>query len=84
MEKVVRTICLFLDEITNQDIDLLNKISDSLRTKGFSIQTKRICLSGYKTQMNDKELLDKGVLLGLGEQTFEELKKNLLTFEVGK
>lgn len=80
MEKVVRTICLFLDEITNQDIDLLDKISDSLKTKGFSIQTKRICLSGYKAQINDKKLLDRGILLGLSEQTFEGLKENFADF----
>ncbi|MEJ2646879.1 MAG: hypothetical protein P8016_00565, partial [Sedimentisphaerales bacterium] len=37
--------------------------------------TRRFCLSGYK-QVNDKELLDKGILLGMGEQTSEELKEN--------
>lgn len=80
MKKVVRTICLFLDKITNEDIDLFDKISDSLKAKGFSVQTKRICLSGYKAQINDKKLLDKGILLGLGEQTFEKLKENFADF----
>ncbi len=44
------------------------------------IQTKRICLSVYKPQINDKELSDKGILLGLGEQTFERLKENFADF----
>lgn len=80
MKKVVRTICLFLDEITNKDIGLFDEIYDSLKAKGFSIQTKRICLSSYKTQINDKGLLNKGVLLGLGEQTSKELKENFADF----
>ncbi|MEJ2646878.1 MAG: DUF711 family protein [Sedimentisphaerales bacterium] len=36
-------------------------------------------MSGYK-QVNDKELLDKGILLGMGEQTSEELKENFADF----
>jgi uncharacterized protein (UPF0210 family) len=80
MEKIIRTICLFIDEITAQDIEKLEKISQLLEKNGFSIQTKRICLSGYKTQINDKELSDKGILLGLGEQTFEGLTENFADF----
>src|SRR3989344_7416044 len=80
MGKIIRTICLFTDEITKQDIEKLEKISQLLKENNFSIQTKRICLSGYKTQINDKELSDKGILLGLGEQTFEGLKENFADF----
>ena len=80
MKKIIRTICLFSDEITAQDIEKLDKISQLLKKNNFSIQTKRICLSDYKTQINDKELFDKGILLGLGEQTFEELKENFADF----
>ena len=80
MGKIIRTICLFTDEITAQDIEKLEKISQLLKKNNFSIQTKRICLSDYKTQINDKELLDKGILLGLGEQTFEGLKENFADF----
>ena len=80
MKKIIRTICLFSDEITAQDIEKLEKISQLLKKNNFSIQTKRICLFDYKTQINDKELSDKGILLGLGEQTFEELKENFADF----
>lgn len=78
-EKIVRTICLFTDEITNREMKRLEEIYALLESKGFSIQTKRFCLSGYK-QANDKELLDKGILLGLGEQTFKELHGNFEDF----
>lgn len=80
MQKIIRTICVFSDQASNQEIEKLEKISQLLREKGFSIQTKRICLSDYKTPISDKELLDKDILLGLGEQTFEGLKENFADF----
>ncbi|MCX6789511.1 MAG: hypothetical protein NTZ42_02780 [Candidatus Gribaldobacteria bacterium] len=76
MEKIIRTICLFADEITAQGIEKLEKISQVLQGNDFSIQTKRICLSGYNASIKDQELLEKGILLGLGEQTFQGLKEN--------
>ena len=80
MTKIIRTICLFADEITTQDIEKLEKISQLLKDNNFSIQTKRICLSAYKTRISDKELSDKGILLGMGEQTSEGLKENFADF----
>mgnify|MGYP000935728303 FL=1 len=80
MEKIIRTICLFSDQVTSQEIGKLEKVSQLLKENNFLIQTKRICLSDYKKQINDKELTDKGILLGLGEQTFENLKKNFTNF----
>lgn len=80
MAKVIRTICLFSDQVSNQEIEKLEEIPQLLKEKGFSIQTKRICLSDYNTKINDRELLDKGILLGLGEQTSKNLKENFADF----
>lgn len=80
MKKIIRTICLFTDKVTAQDIEKLEKVSQVLEKNNFSIQTKRICLNDYQTQISDKELSDKGILLGLGEQTFEILKENFADF----
>jgi len=80
MEKIIRTICIFSDQVSNKEIEKLEKISQLLQEKGFLIQTKRICLSDYKTQTSDTELLNKGILLGLGEQTFERIKENFADF----
>jgi len=80
MTKIIRTICLFSDQISNQEIEKLENIFHLLTEKGFSIQTKRICLSNYKTQIYDKELSNKQILLGLGEQTFERLRENFTDF----
>ncbi len=80
MEKVIRTICLFTDKIIAQDIEKLENISQLFENNDFSIQTKRICLSSYQMQIDDKELFDEGILLGLGEQTFKRLKENFEDF----
>lgn len=80
MAKIIRTICLFTDEITTQDTEKLENIFDLLEGNNFFIQTKRICLSDYKTEINDKELFDRGILLGLGEQTLEGLKEHFFDF----
>lgn len=80
MEKIIRTICLFADEISSQEIEKLGKISQLLEEKNFLVQTKRICLSSYKSQVNDKELLDRGILLGLGEQNLSGLEQNFVDF----
>lgn len=80
MTKIIRAICLFSDDVTNQEIEKLEKISQLLKKNDFLIQTKRICLSNYKKQINDKELSDKNILLGLGEQSVKELKENFVDF----
>lgn len=80
MEKIIRTICLFADEVSNREIEELRKIALFLEENDFLVQTKRICLSSYKSQVNDKELLDKGILLGLGEQNLPGLEENFVDF----
>jgi len=75
MEKIIRTICLFTDKITDQEIKKLEDISNLLKEKGYFVQTKRICLSEYKMLLDDKDLLEKGILVGLGEQTFGGIKE---------
>ena len=80
MEKIIRTICLFTDKISDESLGLLDKVSDKLQQHGFIIQTKRICLSDYDAKIDDKKMADSGILLGMGSVSFEELKDNLENF----
>jgi len=80
MDKVVRTVCLFRQTVTEQDYKTLSDISSALEKNGFVIQTKRICLAKYDPDINDKELLEKDILLGLSSVTFSGLKKNIEDF----
>ena len=39
MEKIIRTICLFSDDVTNQEIEKLEKVSQLLKENNFSFST---------------------------------------------
>ena len=78
--KIIRTICLFDDKITDETKEKLNQIEKLLKDHGFTAQTKRICLPKYLTEAPDKQLLEQGILLSLGEQNFENLKNNFTDF----
>ncbi len=78
--KIIRTIGLFTDKITDQDIEKLNQIENFLKNHDFIIQTKRICLPKYLPQASDKKLLEQGILLSLGEQNLKQLKENFTDF----
>ena len=82
MNKVIRTICLFRKNITDQDYKTLDEISSVLEKNGFIVQTKRICLSKYNSKIDDNELLNKNILLGLGSLSLSELKEILGDFVI--
>lgn len=80
MDKVVRTICLFRRNISEQDYKMLEDISIALKERGFTIQTKRICLPRYDQNIDDSELLQKDILLGLSAIPYSDLKENIDDF----
>ena len=80
MNKVIRTICLFRKNITDQDYKTLDEISFALEKSGFLVQTKRICLSEYNSTIDDNALLDKKILLGMGSFAPGELNEILENF----
>lgn len=43
MNKIIRTICYFTENLSLPTLDKVNKIADILTQQGFTIQTKRIC-----------------------------------------
>lgn len=82
MKKIIRTICLFRRNISNEDYRILDNICATLEKNGYIIQTKRICLSEYNFEIDDDELLKKNILLGLGSMSLLELKENIKDFIV--
>ncbi|MBI5220260.1 MAG: DUF711 family protein [Candidatus Liptonbacteria bacterium] len=66
MTKIIRTICVFGHSAGEKEISLLEQASEALTRAGFTVQTKRICLSQYHSGPDDPALSAKGVLLGLG------------------
>ena len=80
MEKIIRTICVFSDKAGDEELALLDRVASLLVQKNYLIQTKRICLSKYEAEIDDKELNAKGVMLGMGTLTLAEMKKVLPDF----
>lgn len=79
MKKIIRTICLFSDDITSTELHTLKKISSILKKNNFSIQTNRICLSRYRS-FDEKVIMDNGLLLSMGALTINEFKKHFKDF----
>src|SRR3972149_4766175 len=78
MKKIIRTICLFADEITNQDIEKLDKISQILVEKSFSIQTKRVCSPSISKIVElDLKYASDDYIFGVGSLSVEEVHINL-------
>lgn len=80
MSKIIRSICLFSDEITPNETKKLKEISILLQKNNFTVQTHRICLSSYQPKIDEKQLFDNNLLLSLGTLTFQELQKNFSDF----
>lgn len=78
MKKIVRTICLFSDTITDQVIEKLEKISQLLTHKNFNIQTKRVCSPSIEeiTKLDSKYAGDD-YIFSVGSIPEEKLNKNL-------
>ncbi len=77
MEKIIRSICLFDDALTKEKIALLKAMSQHLREHGFTIQTQRLCLSKYHPSMQEKELVDTHIMIGVGSQSWSAFQEHL-------
>ena len=78
MEKIILAICLFTDEPTNQDIEKLQKISQILVEKNFSIQTKRVCSPSVNKIIEfDSKYASDDYIFGVGPLSEDKLRENL-------
>ena len=77
MEKIIRSICLFADQITTQEISFLRSISDRLSSSGFSIQTNRMCLPSIQTLIDEQILAQSNLMVGYGVQSWDSFQTNL-------
>ena len=80
MEKIIRTICVFSNEASDDEIKKLEKISQLLQETGFLVQTKRICISDAKMQVNQSTLSEKKIFFGIGKQSLRMFKENFEDF----
>lgn len=78
--KIIRTICLFTGEISDESFRTLEHISKVLRDHRFIIQTKRICLSHFDNTIDDRALSQQGVLLSVGQQSMTSIDSTFNAF----
>ncbi|HCM51889.1 TPA: hypothetical protein DIS56_02030 [Candidatus Saccharibacteria bacterium] len=74
--KVIRSICLFNDRPTTNDLSRLSELADKFKNIGFEIQTKRICSSNAKI-IYDLDRSNDGTLYSLGELDYGVARKDL-------
>ena len=75
VNKIVRTVCVFADEVTDKETQLIDTIVHLLTMHGYTIQTKRLCLSSYQTQLNEKLIEENNLMMGFGSFSRESFKE---------
>lgn len=72
VEKIVRSVCLFREQLQNFNPNDFEPIIERLLENGFAVQTKRLCLSHYVDGPSDRDLSEQGILLGLGSISIQD------------
>src|SRR3989344_3303199 len=80
MDKIIRTVCYFIEDLDNEILNKLDKIENLLKNKGFKVQTKRICTKNTNCVKLKENVNNNLILLGIGRLNFEETKKRLNDF----
>jgi uncharacterized protein (UPF0210 family) len=66
LNKVVRSICYFSDNLDSGVPDKLAEIARRLEKRGYEIQTKRICIQGFDIKEIDAAFEDPSLYLSAG------------------
>lgn len=69
--KVIRTVCLFADHPSEGALARLEHLSDALSSRGFSVQTRRVCSPDMPRVFEMDRRTDKPVLFSIGMQTYD-------------
>lgn len=78
--KIIRTICYFNKDVNSEVLDRLDAVEKLLKSKGFEVQTKRICTAGKTIKELSESVKDKSILLNVGALSMSEAKSQLKDF----
>lgn len=83
MDKIVRSICYFTEELGSHTEEELDKIENVLTSNGFEVQTKRICApnKGFKQLKQQIENDELFLSVGTKDSLTEEVKKDFFSAE---
>jgi hypothetical protein len=78
LQKIIRTICSFSENPSDQNVDGLNTIGDKFGSLGYEIQTKRITSPNFELiESLDRQYSNGVFCFGLGSVTRNFISKNL-------
>ena len=78
--KIIRTICYFSAQPGNHTVERLNTIASQLESKGFMVQTKRICSSLRDIKALEMSVSDPEIFLSVGALDIDEAENQLQSF----
>ncbi len=78
--KIIRSVCIFTDTITSEDIKKVENIAKVLESNDFVIQTKRLCTSNKDIAAARNACPNTAYLLSVGTLTLEQAQKELEQF----
>ncbi|HEU5121833.1 MAG TPA: DUF711 family protein [Candidatus Saccharimonadales bacterium] len=78
--KIVRTICYFTDSPSDETIRRLEALASMLESKGYTIQTKRICSKDSDIKKLADQVSDKSISLNVGTISFDSATRQLPEF----
>ncbi|MFB6209287.1 MAG: DUF711 family protein [Candidatus Nanohaloarchaea archaeon] len=80
MEKIVRTICYFTKNPSENTIFKLEDIEEKLEKKGFKVQEKRVCCPNKDFTELKNTFDDNSLILGKGQLDWSEAKEEIGDF----
>lgn len=78
--KIVRTICYFTPNPSEKTVKRLEAISKALESKGYAIQTKRICSKHNSIKKLAGQITDPSISLNVGTLNFDSAVRQLPDF----
>jgi uncharacterized protein (UPF0210 family) len=82
--KVIRTVCLFTDHPSEEALARLEHLTALLSSRGYSVQTRRMCSPDIPGVFDMNRRTDNPVLFSIGRQTYESAESILQEFLVAR
>ncbi|MDF1496636.1 MAG: DUF711 family protein [Patescibacteria group bacterium] len=80
MKKVIRSLCYFAKSPNESILERLDVLEKKLKTAGFVIQTKRLCVSDQSIRVLNSLVKDENILLSIGSVDEVALEKQFDEF----
>jgi uncharacterized protein (UPF0210 family) len=78
--KVIRTVCIFTDNSSHEALAKLEHLSFALSSRGFSVQTQRMCSTDIPGIFEFDRRTDKPLLFSIGRLTYDRAQSILPEF----